>query len=120
MSEKLKTRAEVPVEETWDLSLIYASQAELERDLARIRELAESMESRWKGQLDRADSIAACMEEVQELKKLETLAFTYTDLAVSVDRYDNAAMELSARVMSMLTELDSRLSFIESELAEAP
>ena len=120
MSEKLKTRAEVPVEETWDLSLIYKKPEELEKDLSRIRELAESMEGRWKGQLGRAEAIAACMEDVQELKKLETLAYTYTDLAVSVDRYDSAAMERSARVMSMLTELDSRLSFIQSELAEAP
>lgn len=119
MDDKLKMRAEVPVAETWDLSLIYATEDAFAQDVEKLKALADEMEKQWKGKLHEAKVIAACLEQYQQLQQLAALTSNFADLAVSVDRYDSAAMDRCARVMSLLTEIGSRLSFIDSELAEA-
>lgn len=42
MEKELKSRRDIPVELTWDLSLIYATEEEMNRDVERAKSLCPS------------------------------------------------------------------------------
>lgn len=117
---KLGRRNEVPVELTWDLRLIYPTEAELLADAAKMKALCDQMVKTYPHTLNHPATINACLDDVQEWTRLAMLTTCYTDLAVSVDYYDNHAQELNGKMLAAYTEQQSTLSFVESELLEQP
>ena len=116
---KLPMRNEVPVEETWDLTLIYPDGAALEKDFAAIREGAAKLEEKYKGKLTTAEMVDACVMDYSSLLVLLDHVGNYAELASSVDYYDTAAQQLSARCQNLYASIMAQLSFVESELADA-
>ena len=114
---KLAMRNEVPKELTWDLSLIYPREEDMYADVKKLKKLCSSMEERFKGKLTTAKAICECLEDLQEVTRLITLTANYTDLAVSVDYYDNHNQERNDKVMNIISDINSRLSFIDNEIA---
>ena len=116
---ELMNRKDVPVEETWDLSLIYPTEEAFEADVEKLRALADKMERTYPGKLTEAETINACLDDYRELERLLTLTVHYTDLAASVDFTDAGLQEKNQRMGRLDAEILSRLSFIDSELAQA-
>lgn len=116
MAEKLLSRAEVPKELTWDLSLIYESENLMWNDLEECKRIVAHMEETYKGHLDTPENIVACMKELERLNELATLIGNYTSLAVSVDYYDGDNLTRDAKVNSVFSDLFSRVSFVDSEI----
>lgn len=116
MAEKLLSRAEVPKELTWDLSLIYKSEDLMWNDLEECKRIVAHMEETYKGHLDSPENIVACMKELERLNELATLIGNYTSLAVSVDYYDGDNLTRDAKVNSVFSDLFSRVSFVDSEI----
>lgn len=116
MAEKLLSRAEVPKELTWDLSLIYKSEELMWNDLEECKRIVAHMEETYKGHLDTPENIVACMKELERLNELATLIGNYTSLAVSVDYYDGDNLTRDAKVNSVFSDLFSRVSFVDSEI----
>ncbi|MBO4839263.1 MAG: oligoendopeptidase F [Lachnospiraceae bacterium] len=117
---ELAMRKDVPVEETWDLSLIYPTEEAFQADVERARQLADDLCEKFQGKLTGADAIVRCMDEYEEYLKAMVLTGDYAGLAVEVDYTDGAAMERSRRIQSLYAELDSRLTFIRSEILQQP
>lgn len=112
------TRDEVPAELTWDLSAIYATEADMYADAERMDTLSKEIEAEYKGRLDTPERINACLDRLRGLEAIAALVSDYTYLAVSVD-YGNAHnQERSERINLMISEIASRLSFIDSEILE--
>ena len=116
MAEKLLSRAEVPKELTWDLTLIYKSEELMWSDLEECKRIVAHMEETYKGHLDTPENIVACMKELERLNELATLIGNYTSLAVSVDYYDGDNLTRDAKVNSVFSDLFSRVSFVDSEI----
>lgn len=116
MAEKLLSRAEVPKELTWDLTLIYKSEELMWNDLEECKRIVAHMEETYKGHLDTPENIVACMKELERLNELATLISNYTSLAVSVDYYDGDNLTRDAKVNSVFSDLFSRVSFVDSEI----
>lgn len=116
MTEKLLSRAEVPKELTWDLTLIYKSEELMWNDLEECKRIVTHMEETYKGHLDTPENIVACMKELERLNELATLIGNYTSLAVSVDYYDGDNLTRDAKVNSVFSDLFSRVSFVDSEI----
>lgn len=116
MTEKLLSRAEVPKELTWDLTLIYKSEELMWNDLEECKRIVAHMEETYKGHLDTPENIVACMKELERLNELATLIGNYTSLAVSVDYYDGDNLTRDAKVNSVFSDLFSRVSFVDSEI----
>ena len=116
MAEKLLSRAEVPKELTWDLTLIYKSEELMWNDLEECKRIVTHMEETYKGRLDTPENIVACMKELERLNELATLIGNYTSLAVSVDYYDGDNLTRDAKVNSVFSDLFSRVSFVDSEI----
>ena len=117
---ELKGRKDVPVEETWDLSLIYKTEEEYEVALQAFQTQGDALALKYQGKLNTAAEITACMEEFEKLMELQVLVGTYAELAVEVDYYDTKARERAKKMGTIMAEVMSRLTFIRSEILEAP
>lgn len=117
---KLNARKDVPVNETWDLSLIFAKEADFEAAVEKMKALADTLEKTYKNALTTPESIAECLALYEELEILLYQTTSYTSLAVSVDYTDTEAQKKDAKLSALAAEVMSRLSFIESEIADAP
>ena len=81
MEKKLLNRNEVPVELTWDLSLIYENEDALHADICKAKELADEIEKKYKGNLSSAKNIDDCLTMMRQLLEIETLISNYCELA---------------------------------------
>ncbi len=113
---ELVMRKDVPRELTWDLSAIYSTEAALEADADRIEVLSCHLEEAYKGKLITPQAISSCLTEAQELYERADLLGSYCYLAVSVDYYDTGNQKRNEKVGMLLSEVFSRISFIESEI----
>lgn len=117
MEKELKLRRDIPVDLTWDLSLIYATDEEMNRDVERAKALCDSIVKDYKGKLDTPQAIRACLDDLREFSRLVMLIGNYCELAVSVDYYDTHNQERNEAFSSLTAEMFSRLSFIDNEIA---
>lgn len=120
MAEELLFRKDVKKELTWDLSLIYKDEEALLADADRMEKLTAQAEEEYKGSLDSADRINACLDMYREIEGIITLIGNYCELATSVDYYDTHNMELAGKLYRRISECTSRLRFVDSELAVQP
>lgn len=119
MPKELVSRKEVPVKETWDLSLIYETEEAMQADLEKVKKLTAEVVTRFKGNLTTPETVNACLDEMQEINRLVGLIINYTDLNASVDYCDAHLQEVNATVQMAISELFSKLSFVESEISRA-
>ncbi len=116
---ELKSRKDVPVELTWDLSSIYASEEAMNQDVEKAKKLRDHIVETYKGKLNTPQNINACLDEYREVIRLFILTCDYCNLAVSVDFYDAYNQERDNKMKRILAESLGMLKFIDSEIMEA-
>ncbi|NBI05977.1 oligoendopeptidase F [Senegalia massiliensis] len=115
---KLKNRSEVDKSLTWDLSDIFSSEGEYEKTLENVVKESRLIEKEYKGRLDNSSTILSCLEKYEKVYENVILTSNYAYLAVSVDQTDSDMQTLFNKNNSLISEILSRLTFIESELKE--
>ena len=120
MAETLKKRSEIPEELKWDTSRIFKTKEDLKKALEEFKSLTAEIEKTYKGKLTDAATINACMEKYNEWGRQIDLLYNYVSLNVSVDYTDAEAQKEQSIVLAEFAKADSALSFIDSELADAP
>lgn len=115
---EMLSRRDVPVELTWDLSAIYATEEEMYRDAKQAKSLSERMAREYRGKLTTPGVIDKCLDDYREVLRLVWLVTHYCDLAVSVDYYDTKNQERNEKMSRLAAEIFSLLSFVESEIAQ--
>ncbi|MGN1189464.1 MAG: M3 family metallopeptidase, partial [Candidatus Ornithospirochaeta sp.] len=110
-------RKDVPVEETWDLSLIYKTKEEYESDRKRAERIAREIEE-MKGSLNTPQNISKAVDKYQELYEVMNLIINYSDLASSVDYYDSEAQSNASYDRMLFSKLDGMTAFMKVEIAE--
>lgn len=116
MADELLSRKDIPVELTWDLSLIYKTEDDMLADAAKMEKITEQIANTFKGRLDLPERINECLDMYRQVIEIAVLIGNYCDLAVSVDYYDTYNMERNGKINRRISECMSRLSFIESEI----
>lgn len=119
MAKEHKLRSEIEEQFTWDLSTIFKTEEDMQETLNEAVELSKSIEKDYKEKLNTPEMINECLDKMKELMEKVTLVGTYAHLAVSVDQTNVENMGRQIGVSNILSELSSRLSFIESEIIEA-
>ncbi|MCR2049349.1 oligoendopeptidase F [Acetatifactor muris] len=112
------SRRDVPVELTWDLSSIYATEEEMFADMEKLKNLGDRIVRDYKGKLNTPQTINACLDDLREVYRLNILTGSYCNLAVSVDYYDSYNQERDEKHSRQSAEIFSSLSFIDSEIIE--
>ncbi len=120
MAETLKKRSEIPENLKWDTSRIFKTKDDLKKALEEFKSLTAEIEKAYKGKLNDAATINACMEKYNEWGRQIDLLYNYVSLNVSVDYTDAEAQKEQSIVLAEFAKADSALSFIDSELADAP
>lgn len=110
-------RKDVPVEETWDLSLIYKTKEEYLGDRKRAESLGKEIEG-MKGTLNSPENISKAIDKYQELVETMTLLINYSDLASSVDYYDSEAQNNASYDRMLMSRINGMTAFLDVEIAE--
>ena len=111
-------RKDVPEELTWDLSALYKTEEYMYADAEKMEAASRRIEAEYKGKLTDPERINACLDEYRTLCERMNLVYSYTDLSVSVDYYDAHNQERNDKIGVKVSAIESRLSFIDSEILE--
>ena len=112
-------RADIPEALTWDLSPLFATPEEWEKDFARLDEMLAPVLA-LQGRLDSAEAVAQLMEAETALDRLLERLFTFAHLRHDEDtaQPDNQARE--ARIRAKYAELAAACAWITPELLTHP
>ena len=117
---ELCTRKDVPVEQTWDLSLIFPEEKlmweALDQTKADVKKFAET----YAGRLNTADMIVKCLDDMEPIRISIERIWSYTGLAVETDYTDNQLRERDEKVSDEITHLQKDMAFVDSEILLAP
>lgn len=119
MGKVLKERKDVDKALTWDLSAIYATEEEFQIAVKEMKELSLKIEKDYKGKLNTAKKINECLDELRKLYQYKDLIYSYVELSVSVDYANNENQDKCSKIINIISDIESRLSFIESEIIQA-
>ena len=107
-------RSEVPVNLTWDLSLIYKTQEDAWKDIEELKSLADKVEKEYKGKLKDADSIVACMHLCERMDEISYTTGSYFELAVETDFSNAENVATNNKVANIINECSTKTSFVNS------
>ena len=117
---ELAARRDVPVGETWDLSLIFREEKEMWQALEETKNDVKKLCETYKGNLVTADRIVSCLDEMEPLLVQISRIWCYSGLAVETDYTDNKLRERDEKVSDELTRLNADMTFVDSEILLAP
>ena len=113
--KKVPERSEVNPKDTWDLSPLYAMEADWEKGLEQLKGQKGRM-LKWKGKLHCGEDLAAALEEEREIDLLAERLGQYAHLRVAEDGGDGAARDRSLRLEHLTTELAEETAWFLPEL----
>ncbi len=119
LSKELKARKDVDLLLTWDLSAIFKTEEEFNSAVQEAQRLTEGVEKEYKGRLNTAAIINECLDKMKKLVQIMNLAGTYAYLAVAVDQTNSENQARQMKLSNILSNLNSRLSFVKSEIIKA-
>jgi oligoendopeptidase F len=104
----------------WDLTDIYPSEEEWERDRAALLDRARRLDA-WRGRLaEGAEVLASVLDEQSEIHRLAQRLHTYASLASDEDLREPGPRAMEQRIEANLSELATLTSWIEPELLQLP
>ncbi len=113
---ELLKRKDVPVEETWDLSLIYKEEKDMWEALDRTKETVAEFAKKYAGRLSDAATIVSCLDEMEKIYPEVVKLMSYSSLAQEADYTDNAIRERAEKVGDEITRMETAVSFVDSEI----
>ncbi len=117
---ELRARRDVPVGETWDLSLIYAEEKLMWEDLERTKAAVKALGETYTGKLNKAGNIVACLDAMEGILISFSRLWNYAGLAMEADYTDNDLREREEKVSDEITRMESEIAFVDSEILLAP
>lgn len=111
------TRSEIPVNDTWKLEDLYASEAAWEK--AKQKWAAQFDEVlKYKGKLNSsASELLACLEFDSRLSKEFGRLQSYANMKSDQDTRDSKYLAMKQELQQLVTNYSSKASFIEPEIA---
>ncbi|MBU3215044.1 oligoendopeptidase F [Clostridium estertheticum] len=118
MKTALKERKDVDKSLTWDLSSLYLAEKQYDLALRGLEELTLEIEKNYKQKLNNASIINECLDKMKLIMESEDLVENYASLQVSTDQSNVENQARYMKSINVLADLESRLSFVESEINE--
>ncbi|MDS0528068.1 oligoendopeptidase F [Clostridium sp. SHJSY1] len=118
MGKILKERKDIDKSLTWDLSDIYKREEEFNSAISELRNITLEIERNYKGKLNNSKTINECLERFRKVKEIRDLTIIYSNLSVAVDHTNNENQDRAMKIMNVISDIDSKLSFINSEIIQ--
>ena len=113
---ELAARKDVPVEQTWDLSLIFPDEKTMWESMERTKADVKRFVETYAGKLNNAENIVKCLDEMEQLLISIGNCWSYAGLALEADYTDNSLRERDAKVSDEMTRLYTDMTFVDSEI----
>lgn len=118
--QKRLTRAEVPLESTWDLNDLFATEAAWEAEYLALDEARMAITA-LEGQLAAsAANLLACLEAVEAVQARLMRLGTFAHLRNAQDGTDPGYQAASARISALHARVGATISFVDSEILALP
>jgi oligoendopeptidase F len=119
-SQKLPTRDQVPVEDTWDLSVVYADNEAWEQEYEQIKSQISQFEA-FRGTLSQsADSLLNCLKLRDAVYEKISKLHVYARMRKDEDTGRAAYQALEDRATTLVHRLRGAASFIVPEILAIP
>ncbi len=120
MAKELISRDQVRVEDTWDLTDMYESNAEWEADLKFIEEKVSEIE-KYQGKVcESAETLLKVLDIDAILGEKFDLAFNYAERLFDQDQGNTEHQAMSQRMFAMYAKVGAALSFVSPEILACP
>lgn len=116
MEKKLLRRDEVNQLETWDITRLFATEADYEQALAEITTLATDFAQKYQGQLTTPEMVNIGLDDARELWTKISYVGQYQALNSASDQTNEANALRSGKFGAYYAELDKKTIFFENEL----
>jgi oligoendopeptidase F len=116
----IPTRAEVPMEETWNTADIFPTEASWEAAAVSLRPGAEAIVARRGSLGESVESLAAALDAQAALNETIEKLYIYALLRRDENTADATALERYERIATLATELGEMLAFISPEIIAIP
>lgn len=113
-----KTREEVPVEYTWDLSSMYLSLEELDNSIKEVQPLLDKVVSYQGKIMNDSNTLYDFYKDYEVLDRLITKIYVYSNLLCDTDTSNSDYQNIKMRAEKLMEDISSTLSFISSEMVE--
>lgn len=117
--EEMKTRAEVPVEQTWDTSALYETKAAFDQAVEELKKSVTKLATDYEGKLTDAETIISALKDYGHIEKMASWTYHYAFLPESTDITNAENVELSRSMSNLLAEIGSKTTFFAAELKAA-
>ncbi|MDO5755576.1 MAG: oligoendopeptidase F [Tissierellia bacterium] len=114
----LKTvpRGETDPRYRWDLTAIYKSDEDYQKDLAKAKEQSFAMKEKYRNQLKNKEIIEELLEDYIDIQIIVDRLSAYAGLPVEADATDKKAFEVFMNFIHESGIIEQNLSFIRPEL----
>jgi oligoendopeptidase F len=118
--DKRLAREEVPIETTWDLSDLFATETAWEAECQAVDAACQAMAAH-EGQLGRdAAALLACLNALESLHVRLVRVGSYAHLRNAQDGTNAQHQAAVARVMALRARVEAGTSFVDSEILALP
>ena len=117
---QLPSRKDVPVELTWDLSLIFPEEKDMWETLDKTKKDVAKFVDTYKGKLNTAENIVSCLDDREVIIQSVVRLWSYSGLAQEADYTDNDIRERNEKVGDEVTRMETDTAFVDSEILMAP
>ena len=115
-SAEIKTRDQIKKEDKWDLSSLFASEADWEKALAEMNSTIPAL-SRFKGTLgESAEKLAECLKTMTAFQILAEKTGSYAMLQFSTDGSDPQNQKRYGLYISVATKAEAETSYLVPEI----
>lgn len=120
MVKSLPLRSEVNSEETWNLQDLFKTEEDYNSAVAELEKEVASYAERFKGKLTDASAVLEGLKGYATISEKIVPVATYTSLSASTDQTNDKAQMRSSKFGSIAAQIQSQLSFVNSELLSLP
>lgn len=117
MGEALKKRSEVSEALKWDLSRLFENEEAYEKTVREIVSDTEELLKKYKGKIQTKEDVLSLLGDYSELLIKINHTSNYANLALSVDMTDEQSHKRIGTLEMILSETESKIDFVESELS---
>lgn len=115
----LPKRSEIPIEETWNLEAIFATEEEWEKEFQAVKELLPQME-KYEGKLtESAETLYEALTLQDELSQRLSKLYTYANMRSDEDTSNSKNQGLKDRAATLATQMSTQLAYVVPELLSA-
>jgi oligoendopeptidase F len=111
-----KTREEVPNEYKWDLSKMYKSNEEVEKDIEEVKKITKEILEYKSHILDSSNSLHEFLKLTEKQDRIINKLYVYSKMNLDVDTKNNKNKALKMKIEKLSESLSEEFSFIEPEM----